>query len=49
MLLLFSVSGPALVMDFGDVVGQTAGGDMQAQLLEMKQQKEIAYDSSAII
>ncbi len=24
-------------MDFGDVVGATAGGDVQSQLLEMKQ------------
>ena len=37
MFLLFSVGGPG--MDFGDVVGQTAGGDMQAQLLASKQKE----------
>lgn len=26
-------------MDFGDVVGAAAGGDMQSQLLEMKQKE----------
>ena len=44
IVLFFSVAGVG--MDFGDVVGAAAGGDIQAQLLELKQ-KEVQYNSNS--